>query len=74
MYLSSIEERMIKGEFGAAKALALKVIVKVGEALGAQELVEVGHAHISGVSYFNVGDAGLEFIEDLVLSGGSVEV
>lgn len=74
MYLSSIEEKMIKGEFGAAKALALKVVVKVGESLGAQELVEVGHAHISGISYFNIGDAGLEFIEDLVLGGGSVEV
>lgn len=74
MYLNNVEERMIRGEFGAAKALALKVIVKVGEALGAQELVEVKHAHISGISYLNIGDPGLELIEDIVKSGGVVEV
>ncbi len=74
MYLSSVEERMINGEFGVAKALALKVIVRVGESLGAQELVEVAHAHVSGISYLNIGDAGLEFVEDLATSGGSVEV
>ncbi|MEM1982608.1 MAG: aconitase X catalytic domain-containing protein [Sulfolobales archaeon] len=74
MYLSSIEERIINGEFGSAKALALKVIVKVGESLGAQELITINHAHVSGISYLNIGDSGIEFIEDVVASGGSVEV
>ncbi len=74
MYLSSVEERMVKGELGEAKALALRVIVKVGEALGAEELVEISHAHISGISYLNIGDAGLELIEDLAGGGCRVEV
>ncbi len=62
MYLTAEEERMLKGFEGEAKAKALEVIVKVGEALGATRLVKIKHAHISGVSYENIGDAGLEFI------------
>jgi predicted aconitase len=74
MYLTKFEEEMLNGEYGYARALALKVIVRVGEALGAQELVEVSHAHISGISYLNIGDAGLEFIEDIVNAGGTAYV
>lgn len=73
MYLSRYEERLLNGEFGEAKALAMRVLVRVGEALGAQELIEISHAHISGISYFNIGDAGLELINDLVHHGGHVE-
>jgi len=74
MYLTNVEERMLNGEYGYARALALKVIVRVGEALGAEELVEISHAHISGISYLNIGDAGLEFIEDIVNAGGTAYV
>ncbi|MEM1681964.1 MAG: aconitase X catalytic domain-containing protein [Sulfolobales archaeon] len=68
MYLNREEERMLSGEMGEAVAKAINVIVKVGEALGAPRLIEVSHAHVSGVSYFNIGDFGLEFIEDLLAS------
>ena len=63
MYLSREEERILKGYEGEAKARALEVIVRVGEALGAPRLIEIKHAHISGVSYENIGDYGLELIE-----------
>lgn len=72
MHLTRYEEEMLNGEFGEVKAKALKTIVKVGEALGAEELVRVHHVHISGVSYFTIGDAGLEFLEEA--SKGRVEV
>ncbi|MEM1622600.1 MAG: aconitase X [Sulfolobales archaeon] len=68
MYLNREEERMLSGEMGEVIAKAINVIVKVGEALGAPRLIEVSHAHVSGVSYFNIGDFGLEFIEDLLAS------
>jgi len=73
MYLSKTEERILNGEFGEAKSLAMKILVKVGEALGAQELIPISHAHISGVSYFNIGDAGLELIEDIITKGGKAD-
>ena len=65
MYLTRYEERMLAGEFGEVKAKAIKVIVKVGEALGAEDLVKVSHVHISGVSYYSVGEAGLEFLKEM---------
>ncbi len=63
MYLTVEEERILRGYEGEARARALEVIVRVGEALGASKLVRIKHAHISGVSYENIGDFGLEFIE-----------
>ncbi|MEM1640845.1 MAG: aconitase X catalytic domain-containing protein [Acidilobaceae archaeon] len=74
MYLTKEEENILKGEEGWAKAKALEVVVRVGEALGAERLIEIKHAHVSGVSYENIGEAGLKFIEDLALSGAKFSV
>ncbi len=54
---------MLNGELGDLVALAMKSIVKVGEVLGAEKLIKIPHVHISGISYFNIGDHGLELIE-----------
>jgi predicted aconitase len=64
MYLTPFQERMLKGEFGWVYAKALEIIVKVGEALGSDRLVEISHAHVSGVSYSNIGEPGLDFLRD----------
>jgi len=74
MYLSGIEEKMLNGEYGEVIEKAMKVIVKVGETLGAERLIEISHAHVSGVSYFNIGDEGLELLEDLSNRGARVLV
>ncbi len=74
MYLSKEEESMLNGEEGEAARLAMKLVVKVGEALGAERLVKISHAHASGISYDNIGDAGLEFLENLYNGGGRVRV
>ena len=74
MYLSNVEEKMLNGEYGEAVELAIKIIIKVGESLGADRLIEVNHVHISGVSYSNIGDPGLRLIERLAEMGGSFKV
>ncbi len=74
MYLTREEERIIDGEEGEAKAIALKLIVRVGEALGAERLVEINHAHASGISYDNIGEPGLRFMKRLLEGGGRVAV
>ncbi|MEM4962447.1 MAG: aconitase X, partial [Acidilobaceae archaeon] len=74
MFLDSEEERILEGYEGEAKARALKVIVKVGESLGASRLIKIKHAHISGVSYENIGDSGLEFINNFRLLGAKFSV
>ncbi len=74
LYLDRVEEAMYRGEYGRAVEIAMKVIVKVGEAIGAERLVKVDHVHVSGVSYRNISDPGLEFIESLASMGGSFQV
>ncbi|MCE4605147.1 MAG: aconitase X catalytic domain-containing protein [Desulfurococcales archaeon] len=74
MYLTREEERVLAGEEGEARRLALSVIVKVGEALGAERLIPIKHAHVSGASYSTVGDAGRRFIEDLARMGARFSV
>ncbi|MCX8196390.1 MAG: aconitase X catalytic domain-containing protein [Acidilobaceae archaeon] len=74
MFLTKEEERALRGEEGEAKARAMQVIVRVGEALGAERLVEIKHAHISGVSFENIGEPGVEFIESFASLGARFSV
>ncbi len=74
MFIDKEAERILRGEEGWAKAKALEVIVKVGEALGADKLIKIKHAHISGVSYGNIGDAGLNLIKRFAESGAKFSV
>ncbi len=45
-----------------------------GESLGASRLLDVETAHVSGVSYQTIGDAGVEFLSDLAASGARFKV
>lgn len=74
MELTRWEERALRGDMGEALRLAMRAVVKVGEALGAERLVPITWAHVSGISYKNIGDAGLEFLEELAGRGARVSV
>lgn len=65
MYLTSKEEEMYEGEHGYAIRKSMEILVALGDIYGAEELVEIESAQISGVSYKTIGDAGLEFLEDI---------
>ena len=70
--LSPREEALLAGEEGPAVALAMGIVVRMGEILGARELVEIASSHIDGCLYH--GDGGVEFAERLVDLGGAVTV
>lgn len=74
MHLTREEERMLGGYYGEAVQLAMKLVVRVGEALGAEKLVPITHAHASGISYDNIGEPGLRFIKRLAEAGGRTRV
>uniref|UniRef100_A0A7C2VLI8 Phosphomevalonate dehydratase large subunit n=1 Tax=Ignisphaera aggregans TaxID=334771 RepID=A0A7C2VLI8_9CREN len=74
MYLSTWEEKALQGEFGEATSIAMNVLTKVCRALKAERLVEIRHAHVAGVSYFNISDEGLELLEELASKGARVAV
>ncbi len=74
MYLTKEEERMLEGEYGNVVARCMKLLVKLGEKFGAERMVEVRSVQIAGVSYKNIGDPGLEFLEGFANEGAKVKV
>jgi predicted aconitase len=60
---------------GAAIAQRMmRLLVRLGEVYGAERMVPIGSAQVSGVSYKSIGDPGLEFLEDVAASGARVAV
>ncbi len=52
----------------------MKLLVKLGEKFNAERMVRIGSAQIAGVSYKNIGDPGLEFLEGFAREGARVKV
>ncbi len=52
----------------------VEILEKLREALEAEKLVKISSAHISGISYFNVGEAGIDFLEKLANEDLKVKV
>ncbi|MHC1567743.1 MAG: aconitase X [Candidatus Syntropharchaeia archaeon] len=65
MYLTKEEERMYDGELGETLQKAMEILVAIGEIYEADKLIPIKNAHIAGVSYKTIGDAGLEWIKNL---------
>lgn len=65
MYLTPQEEKMEAGEYGPAVQKSMEILVALGDIYNAEKLVEITSAQISGVSYKTIGDAGLEFLEEM---------
>ena len=74
MRLSKTEKMMLEGRYGEACKRSLELIIAIAESYGCEGLIKVKSAHVSGVSYKNIGDAGLEYIRDLVEGGAKVRV
>ena len=69
MQLTREEEKALSGEHGEATAIAYRVLVAIGEATNAQNLIPIEWAHISGVNYNTIGDSGLDFLKKIVKDG-----
>ncbi|HDQ05683.1 MAG TPA: DUF521 domain-containing protein [Candidatus Bathyarchaeota archaeon] len=69
MYLTKTEEKMLDGEEGYAVKKSMEILVALGNIYGAEKLIEVGSVQVAGVSYHNLGDAGLEFLNELAKDG-----
>ena len=65
MELTKEEESALDGKQGETLALAYRTLVAIGEASGADRLIPIEWAHLSGVNYNTIGDAGKEFLSHL---------
>src|ERR671936_802330 len=63
MDLTRDEEEALDGKHGEASASAYRILVAIGEATAAERLVPIKWAHISGVNYNTIEDAGMQFLE-----------
>jgi len=63
--LTNDEEKSLNGEHGEALQIAYRILSATGEATDAEKLVPIHWAHVSGVNYNTIGDAGEEFLAGL---------
>lgn len=69
LHLTSEEKRMLEGKYGRATKKALDLIINLGEIYGAERLIPVSSVQIAGVSYHNLGEAGLDYLADMATDG-----
>jgi predicted aconitase len=69
MQLTNQEQKMLDGEEGYAVKKSMEILVALGDIYGAKSLIKVGSVQVAGVSYHNLGDAGLEFLDELAKDG-----
>jgi predicted aconitase len=63
--LTREEESALKGEQGETMQTAYRILVATGEATDAEKLIPIEWAHLSGVNYNTIGDAGEEFLSTI---------
>lgn len=64
LVLSATERAMLAGEEGPGVQKAMEIVVALGRIYGARQLVRVGSVQVAGVSYKNLGEAGLDFLQE----------
>ncbi|TFH46963.1 MAG: DUF521 domain-containing protein, partial [Lysobacterales bacterium] len=74
MRLTQEEQATLAGQRGLAEKRALEIIVTLGRVYGAERLIPVESVQVAGVSFRNLGDAGLEFLQDWASEGAHVRV
>jgi predicted aconitase len=47
----------------------MEILTALGDIYGAKRLIKIGSVQVAGVSYHNLGDAGLEFLDELAKDG-----
>jgi predicted aconitase len=74
MNLTPEEQAMLAGEMGPGLRKAMEIVTALGRIYGAERLVPVTSVQVAGVSYKNLGDAGLEFLAEWADQGARVAV
>src|SRR5512137_143928 len=74
MKLTNEEQQMLDGAYGRATRKAMEILVALGTIYGAERMVPVTSVQIAGVSYDNLGEAGLHFLSEMAGGGGTTRV
>ncbi len=74
MELTKEEQKMFNGEYGEGTQIAMEILVALGKIYGAENMIPISSVQVAGVSYKTIGDAGLEYIQEMKRKGGKVRV
>jgi predicted aconitase len=74
MNLTSEQQAMLDGKQGRAVRKAMEILTTLGTIYGAERLIPISSVQIAGVSYDNLGEAGLAFLEEMANGGGRARV
>lgn len=74
MNLTLEQQAMLAGEHGSATQKAMEILAALGTIYDADKLIPVTSVQIAGVSYANLGEAGLDFLSEIAEGGGRVRV
>ena len=74
MQLTTEEQDMLAGGQGRTTQKAMQILEALGRIYGAERMISISSVQVSGVSYDNLGKAGLQFLAELADGGGTVRV
>ena len=69
MKLEQEDKDMLDGKYGKAAQKSMEILTTLGEIFDAECMVNVYSVQIAGVSYDNLGEAGLEFLSEMAEDG-----
>ncbi len=72
--LTKEEQKMFDGEYGEACRQSMEILVALGKIYGAEKMIPITSAQIAGVSYKTIGDAGLEYLNEMVKNRAKVRI
>jgi predicted aconitase len=72
--LTEEQQGMLAGEQGRATQKAMEILLALATIYDAERLIPVSSVQIAGVSYANLGEAGLGFLAEMADNGGRARV
>ncbi len=74
MELTKEEQKMFDGEYGEGTQISMEILVALGKIYNAENMIPVTSVQVAGVSYKTIGDAGLEYIQEMKSKGARTRV
>ena len=73
MKLNCKQQAMLDGKHGKAARKAMEILAALGTIYAAERMLPVTSVQVSGVSYENLGEAGLAFLSEMAENGGKAQ-
>ena len=74
MILTLKEQNILAGKDGRAARKAMEILVALGTIYSAERMLPVSSVQVAGVSYDNLGEAGLQWLDEMADGGGRARV